>query len=125
MRGSLATWRRILAADPDARSGIYQKLAIATALAPPGSGNRGAGMAKTPGDPVDRYKHFKTAHARGELDMIFPTIRNLESIAGFTTTSEVFEWARNLREIPRIEPRIVVRDGEAQILIPGDLGYEL
>ena len=64
-------------------------------------------------------------HRRGELDMIFPTIRNLESIAGFTTTSEVFEWARTLHEIPRIEPRIVVRDGEAQILIPGDLGYEL
>ena len=32
---SLEIWQGILAADPDAKSGIYQKLAIATALAPP------------------------------------------------------------------------------------------
>jgi 8-oxo-dGTP pyrophosphatase MutT (NUDIX family) len=70
-----------------------------------------------PADALDQ-------HRRGELEMIFPTIRNLEAIAGFTTTGEVFEWAATLTSIPRIEPRIVMNDGEVAILIPGDPGYE-
>ncbi|HSN02609.1 MAG TPA: NUDIX domain-containing protein, partial [Acidimicrobiales bacterium] len=33
------------------------------------------------------------AHDRGELEMIFPTIRTLEEIAGFATASEVLAFA--------------------------------
>jgi 8-oxo-dGTP pyrophosphatase MutT (NUDIX family) len=64
------------------------------------------------------------AHARGELDMIFPTIRNLEAIAEFSSSREVLEFARSLREIPRVEPRIVTRDGRVAILMPEDDGYD-
>lgn len=71
---SLEIWNKIRNADPEAKAGMYQKLAIATALAPPGSGNRGAGMAKTPGDPVDRYKHFKSASIKKEM---FPSFVRL------------------------------------------------
>jgi 8-oxo-dGTP pyrophosphatase MutT (NUDIX family) len=64
------------------------------------------------------------AHARGELEMIFPTIRNLEAIAHFATSHEVLSYARSLRDIVRVEPRIVTRNGEVQILLPGDDGFD-
>jgi 8-oxo-dGTP pyrophosphatase MutT (NUDIX family) len=61
---------------------------------------------------------------RGELELIFPTIRNLQSIERFATAAEVLAHARGLSEIPRIEPRIVSRDGGMAVLIPGDDGFE-
>jgi 8-oxo-dGTP pyrophosphatase MutT (NUDIX family) len=64
------------------------------------------------------------AHARGELAMIFPTIRNLEAIAHLTSSREVLDYARSLSDIARVEPRIVARNGEVQILLPGDVGYD-
>src|SRR5580692_8966720 len=58
--------------------------------------------------PVDALD----AHARGELEMIFPTIRNLEAIAHFGSSHDVLEYARSLRDVVRVEPRIVSRHGE-------------
>ena len=72
--GSLDIWKRIFTADLESRQGIYLRLAIATALRPPGTGNRGAGMQETPSDPVVRYNYFKTAHKNKEL---FPSFDNL------------------------------------------------
>jgi len=63
------------------------------------------------------------AHARGELEMIFPTIRNLEAIAHFTTADEVLEYARTV-DVIRVEPRVISRDGEVRILLPSDDGYD-
>ena len=65
-----------------------------------------------------------SAHARGELEMIFPTIRNLEAIAHLSSANDVLSYARALDEIERVEPRIVTRDGEIQILLSGDDGYD-
>ena len=70
--------------------------------------------------PVDAL----AAHARGELEMIFPTIRNLEAIAHLGSSLEVLEYARSLKSVARVEPRIVARDGEVAILLPGDDGYD-
>jgi hypothetical protein len=72
--GGLDIWKRIYYADPDSRQGIYLRLAIATALRPPGTGSPGSGQQKTPSDPVVRYKYYKTAHANKEL---FPSFDNL------------------------------------------------
>ena len=63
-------------------------------------------------------------HRRGELEMIFPTIRNLELIEHLDSAAAVLEFARSRRDIVRIEPRIVERDGGIAILIPGDDGFE-
>jgi len=63
-------------------------------------------------------------HERGELEMIFPTIKNLKDIAHFTTSREVLDFANSLTEIPRIEPRFKTRNGETVILMPGDDGYD-
>lgn len=70
--------------------------------------------------PVDAL----AMHARGELEMILPTIRNLEIVARFDTAQEVLDYANGLVDIPRIEPRIVDRDGSIVILVPGDEGYD-
>ena len=69
--------------------------------------------------PVDAL----VQHERGDLEMILPTIRNLEAIAHFSTASEVLEYANSQTSIPCIEPRIVDRGGEVVILIPGDDGF--
>ena len=41
--GSLNIWKRIFEADPESRQGLYLRLAIATALNPPGTSGRGTG----------------------------------------------------------------------------------
>ncbi len=64
-----------------------------------------------------------SAHTRGELEMIFPTIRNLEAIAHFRSVREVLDYARDL-DVTRVEPRIVSRDGDVRILLSGDDGYD-
>jgi hypothetical protein len=64
------------------------------------------------------------AHARGELEMILPTIRNLEAIAHLSTAQEVVAYARSRGDVVRVEPRIVTSDGEVRILMPGDDGYD-
>ena len=54
------------------------------------------------------------AHKRGELEMIFPTIRTLEEIAGFTSAAEVLAHAA--ARTPRVrQPRLLERDGEIVI----------
>lgn len=65
------------------------------------------------------------AHARGEFEMMFPTVRNLQAIAHFSSTDEVLDYARSLGSIVPVEPQIVERNGERVILTPGDEGYRV
>ncbi len=95
---SLEIWKNIFTADPDAKDGLYLKLAIATALSPPGSVNIGAGGAKTPAAPLARYQHFKTAHKNKEL---FPSFDNLTvweytKILSSGASDEDLTWARQM-----------------------------
>ena len=71
---ALDNWKKIFVADPESRDGICLRLAIATALRPPGTGSPGSGQQKTHSIPLVRYKYFKTAHANREL---FPSFDNL------------------------------------------------
>jgi 8-oxo-dGTP pyrophosphatase MutT (NUDIX family) len=70
--------------------------------------------------PVDAL----AAHDRGELEMMFPTVRNLEAIAHLRTSHDVLDYARSLQNIVKMESKIVTRDGEMVILLPGDDGYD-
>jgi 8-oxo-dGTP pyrophosphatase MutT (NUDIX family) len=93
------------------------------ALAPPGQvATHDAG--ETVADQWIRPVDALDAHARGELEMIFPTIRNLEAIAHLSSSREVIDYAKSLNDIVRVEPRIVTRNGEVQILLPGNDGYD-
>ena len=72
-----------------------------------------------PQDALDR-------HAAGELDMIFPTIRNLMAIGRFERSADLLAHARTIGEVPTMLPRIVKDEGGGgmRILLPGDPGYD-
>ncbi len=63
------------------------------------------------------------AHRLGEFEMIFPTVRNLEAIRHLHTVDDILNYARVQVTVPRVEPRIVQRDGQGVILIEGDEGF--
>ena len=63
------------------------------------------------------------AYARGELLLVFPTIKTLEQLAPFGSASELLEWATG-REVVLIEPRVVVEGEVARVVLPGEPGYE-
>jgi 8-oxo-dGTP pyrophosphatase MutT (NUDIX family) len=54
---------------------------------------------------------------RGELEIHFPTRRNLEQLARFPTARELLD------ALGEADPRIVADAGGARILLPGDPGY--
>ena len=60
---------------------------------------------------------------RGDLMLVFPTIKHLEALADFGSVAEVLDRART-REVVPVQPRVVVRDGAAEVLLPGEPGYE-
>jgi 8-oxo-dGTP pyrophosphatase MutT (NUDIX family) len=62
-------------------------------------------------------------HVQGELLLVFPTIKNLESLAGYGTVDDALAAARGF-DVQPILPRIVT-DGEPRVLLPGDPGYPL
>jgi len=107
-KGSLDIWKRIFDADSDSKKGLYLKLAIATALRPPGTGNRGAGQAATPADPVERYKHFKTAHKNKELLPSFDdlTVWEYQHVVSSCASDSDLAWAREMINTWRPDLRI-------------------
>jgi len=94
----LEIWKNILASDPDAKDGLDLKLAIATAIAPPGSGSPGAGQAKIQADPVSRYLHFKTAHQNHELFPSFDnlTVWELTKVVSSGASNDDLAWGRQM-----------------------------
>jgi 8-oxo-dGTP pyrophosphatase MutT (NUDIX family) len=62
-------------------------------------------------------------HRDDELTLVFPTIKHLEQLARFRTVSEVLEHGRASRVLP-VEPRILVEGGVAQVVLPGEEGYD-
>jgi 8-oxo-dGTP pyrophosphatase MutT (NUDIX family) len=63
------------------------------------------------------------AFARDELMLVFPTIKHLEALAQAGSVADALHKART-REVVPVQPRVLVRDGEAEILLPGEPGYD-
>jgi len=63
------------------------------------------------------------AAGRGEILLVFPTIKHLEQLSGFASAHELLEHARR-REIRPVEPRVVMSGEEARVVLPGEPGYE-
>jgi hypothetical protein len=95
---ALEIWKQILKADPEAKDGIYLKLSIATAIAPPGSVNIGAGGAAVHADPVARYLYYKKAYQNKQLLPSFEqlTVWEYSLIVCSGATHEDLSWAREL-----------------------------
>lgn len=62
------------------------------------------------------------AHGRDELMLVFPTIKHLEALARMSSVADALERART-REVVPVQPRVVVREGAAEVLLPGEPGY--
>lgn len=105
---SMDIWKRIFFADPESKEGMDLRLAIATALRPPGTGNRGAGQAATPADPVERYKHFKAAHQNKELFPSFDglTVWEYQQVVSSCASDGDLAWAREMINTWRPDLRI-------------------
>jgi len=64
-------------------------------------------------------------HRAGEIEIIFPTIRNLQAIGRFTTSAELLDAAeRASSAVPVIEPRVVPDGSGMRIVLPGDPEYD-
>jgi 8-oxo-dGTP pyrophosphatase MutT (NUDIX family) len=63
-------------------------------------------------------------HAAGELGLVFPTIKHLESLDGYADAEEVLAAARRSTVEP-VLPHVVSEGGERRIVLPGEPGYGL
>ena len=63
------------------------------------------------------------AHAQDELALVFPTIKHLELLSETGSVEETLAAARE-RPVTPIMPKVAVHDGSAQVLLPGDPGYD-
>src|ERR1700722_20314386 len=73
---------------------------------------------ETVADQWIRPRDALDAYPRWHREMLPPTISNLESIAHLSTAQEVIDRAQSLREVVRVQPRIVTIDGEVRLLLP-------
>jgi 8-oxo-dGTP pyrophosphatase MutT (NUDIX family) len=62
------------------------------------------------------------AAERGELLLVFPTIKHLEQLSGFGSVEALLAHARE-REIQPVQPRVVLSGEEARIVLPGEPEY--
>jgi 8-oxo-dGTP pyrophosphatase MutT (NUDIX family) len=62
------------------------------------------------------------ARARGELFMVFQTIKHLEQLAGFASADALLAHARG-QEVHPVQPRVVMQGETARIVLPGEPGY--
>jgi 8-oxo-dGTP pyrophosphatase MutT (NUDIX family) len=63
------------------------------------------------------------AHAADELALVFPTIKHLELLSEHGTVEETLAAAR-ARPVEPVMPKLAVVEGSAQVLLPGDPGYD-
>jgi 8-oxo-dGTP pyrophosphatase MutT (NUDIX family) len=62
------------------------------------------------------------AHREDKLELVFPTIKHLEQLAGFASVHELLEHARG-RDVQPVEPKVLLEGEVARVLLPGDAGY--
>ena len=80
------------------------------------------------GDEIVDYGWFTpaaalAAHERGDIALVFPTIKHLEQLGGFTSADGLLRFARG-REVGPLQGRIVTVGETARLLLPGEPGYD-
>jgi 8-oxo-dGTP pyrophosphatase MutT (NUDIX family) len=70
-----------------------------------------------PQEALDRF-------GAGEIELLPPTIDNLEKLAVHSSTEQVMDWARQVTDVPTVLPIVLIEDGRLLVLRPGDDGYE-
>jgi len=62
-------------------------------------------------------------HARGELNLLYPTIKTLQALARFKTVDEALAYARADRAMPAMTPRAATSRSGPATLFWGDYAY--
>jgi 8-oxo-dGTP pyrophosphatase MutT (NUDIX family) len=62
------------------------------------------------------------AHERGEIALVFPTIKTLEQLDRFASAGELLAWADG-REVEPIVPQVLIEGEVARVVLPGEPGY--
>ena len=62
------------------------------------------------------------ARRRGELLLVFPTIKHLEQLSQFGSADDLLAHARS-RTIRPVQPRVVLSGEQARVVLPGEPGY--
>ena len=83
--------------------------------------------ARPDGEEIVEVRWFAPAealerHRAGEVLLVFPTIKQLETLARFDSPEEALETIRPLAVEP-ILPRVDTSGDQPRILLPGDPGY--
>jgi 8-oxo-dGTP pyrophosphatase MutT (NUDIX family) len=74
------------------------------------------------GETVDVGWYAPQAALDAGIELVFPTIKTLEALAGFGSTDELLAWADG-REVEPIEPMVVIEGEVARVVLPGEPGY--
>ncbi|MDX1382040.1 MAG: NUDIX domain-containing protein [Thermoanaerobaculia bacterium] len=61
---------------------------------------------------------------REEWTIILPTLRNLMTVADFSSVAEAEEAGRQRRDVETLQPLLLRRDEGIEAVLPGDEGYE-
>lgn len=62
-------------------------------------------------------------HRAGRLELVFPTIKHLEELEELDSVDDALRRARE-HEVGAVEPRVIVDDSGARVVLPGEPGYE-
>ena len=68
-----------------------------------------------PSDALER-------HFAGEMELVFPTIKHLESLLPYANSAEVLAAARE-RKVEPILPKVVGEGDDRRVVLPGDPDY--
>ena len=63
------------------------------------------------------------AFRRGDLMLVFPTIKHLEALTHAESVADALQKARS-REVVPVQPRVRIRGQETEIVLPGEPGYD-
>ena len=63
------------------------------------------------------------AATRGELEIVFPTRKQLERLVGFASVAPLLAHARETPVLP-VAPRVIGSGEQARVVLPGDPDYE-
>jgi 8-oxo-dGTP pyrophosphatase MutT (NUDIX family) len=62
-------------------------------------------------------------HRAGELELVFPTIKHLESLLPYANAQEALDAVAGLPPTP-VLPKIVGEGDERRVVLPGEAGYD-